>query len=172
MLPFSRLSRLLVLLAFAGAGLVGCDSEDPVAIPTPEDLEGLYDFTEYRFVPDASAVEPANVLDTLVAAQTSMELFGSGRVIFRYKVEEEPSNALDGSFDLNATQLRLRLVGEGALTRLLLTSPLIFERNDEAGRLTLDQETTANLAAYDPDRYEGLNSVDGTLMITLVRRSE
>src|SRR5690554_1092720 len=51
-----------LILASVLFALSGCDSGDPINQPTPADVAGTYRFEELRFVPDAAATQPADVL--------------------------------------------------------------------------------------------------------------
>ena len=155
---------LVVALAIAG-----CSSGDPISPPTAEDVEGNYAITEFTFTPLATGIQSVNVLDTLVTASTGLELFGSRAALFRYRIEGVPADVIAGEFDITATQLRLRLTDPGArLPRLLLPATLTFERVNE-NTLHLESQITANLAAYDPARFAGLNAVVGTLRLRFER---
>jgi hypothetical protein len=151
--------------------VAGCSSGDPISPPTAGDVEGTYAVTEFSFTPRATGIQPVSVLDTLVTANTGLELFGSRAALFRYQIVGAPSDIVAGEFDLTANQLRLRLSDTaGRLPRLLLPTTLTFNRLD-ANTLRLEAETTANLAAYDPVAFAGLNAVVGTLRLRFVRTS-
>ncbi len=170
-LPF-RSALLGVTAAVLLAGTVGCDSSDPVDPPSPEDVEGIYDFTEFSFDPNAGGIADANVLDTLVAANTFVELFGSGEADLRYKFENAPSDRISGTFTVTAAELRLTFANaEDRLASLLLSNTIPFERDGD-GVLLFEGERTVDLEAFDPVEYEDLNAVGGTLTIRLVRRTE
>jgi len=162
----------LTLVAAALVALAGCDSTNPVTPPSPGEVEGNYVFTEFRFVPLAGAVAPANVLDTLQTANSGLELFGSGRALLRYRIRGGTSDVLDGNFDLSVAQLRLRLREDAGLARLLLSPSITFERL-EGGRLRHEtpagSSVTVNLAAFDPVRYQGVEPLPGRLFIEFLR---
>lgn len=153
---------LLGLLVFA---LTGCDSSSPIDPPSPQDVEGVYHIAELRFVPQASAIEPANVLSRIDVGRSNLELSGLGDAIFRFALTNQPSALLAGDFSVTATQLRLRLTDpQSRLPTILLSSPLTLNRADDA-ELVLQQVQTVNLAAFDPERYAGLTAVQGTLTL-------
>jgi len=162
----------LPLVVAALVALAGCDSTNPVTPPSPGEVEGNYVFTDFRFVPQAGGLAPANVLDTLQTANSGLELFGSGRALLRYRIIGGTSDVLDGNFDLSATQLRLRLREDAGLARLLLSPSITFERVND-GRIRhetpANAPVTVNLAAYDPVRYQGLTQVQGRLFIEFLR---
>lgn len=166
-----RLSGLVLSVLAAALVLAACDSSGPIDRPLPTDVEGLYEFTEYSFTPRATAIEPANVLDTLVAGATTVELFGGGDVLFRFKVGDSPSALISGRFDVASDRIRFQFTDtQNRLPRLLLRTPITFIR-EGSGVLSHEEVTVVNLAAYDPQRYAGLTDVTGTLRVRLRRIS-
>lgn len=148
--------------------LGGYTAGDPITPPSPVDVEGLYAVAEFRFTPHATAVEPADVHQRLVLAATSLELFGSGAALLRFRLKGRPSDLVAGEFDVSATQVWLRLSDpNGRLVPLLMSPTLIFDRL--AGDvLWHERAATVNLAAFDPERYTGLNQVPGILRLPFV----
>lgn len=168
-LPLVTPTRALIAgLAAVLLLVAGCDSNSPVDAPSPEDVEGQYEFTEYRFKPNGF---PAiSLLDTLVAENTYLDLFGSGEGDLRFKFEEGPSDRITGSFTVTASQLRMSFSGQDSkLERLLLSNSLSFQRASGGG-LSLSADRTVNLEALNPDVYEGLTSVPGRLTLELRER--
>jgi hypothetical protein len=157
---------LLVALAFAFIG--GCDTNNP---STPlEEIEGTYVFTELRFDPSAQAIADANVLERLVSANTSVEIFGTGRALIRFKLQDRPSDLADASAVATRSTVRLTAMTEDDAARLqtiLIPSNFSLQRSLDDQRLSAQIGTMANLQAYDSELYAGLTAVSGTLYITL-----
>ena len=163
------IAAALALLLFAFTA--GCDTNNPSS-PTQE-LEGIYDFTELAFDPTATALADADVLAQLVAANTNVELFGSGRAFIRFKVLNQPSDVAEGTFTATATTARLVADSETdaqSLASILIPPTIIFSRSTDNQRLTASLSTTVNLQAFDPQAYAGQTATPGTLRITLQRR--
>ena len=156
----------LVLLAVAFLG--GCDTNNP---STPlEEVEGLYTFTELRFDPSAQAIADADVLAQLVPENSNVELFGSGRVLIRFKIEGQPSQLADATATATHSTVRLTASTEedaAALAHILWPPTVALNRSLDGLRLTGQLSTTANLQAFDPSLYQGLTAQPGTLYVTL-----
>lgn len=145
-----------------------CDLTDDDATPTS--VAGEYVFTEFRFVPDSPLLPPAVVLDTLVQSNTRLQLFSSGRFTILYQFEGADPEFIGGEFTVN--EERIRLSGhedEEEFYRQLLLSPEITLQRTDEGPLTASIRRTVNLEEYS-ERYEGLRTVDGVVMLELVRR--
>lgn len=67
---------LLGLLALL-LPLAACDTNDPEPTFSPNDVAGTYDFVEFRFVPQAQAITPANLLARLEEDQTFVNLIAT-----------------------------------------------------------------------------------------------
>lgn len=164
LLPLSAVVALVALAA--------CDSGDSVDPPGPADVAGIYDVAEFRFRPDAAALAPVNLLDTLVAADTKLYILDGGDAFLLYRFRGGAARVLLGEAEVRRQQVRLSFESdtEQARERLLLpgepTDNLDFDR--EGSTLVAMASTRANLAAYDSDRYGGFNDVPGTLVLRLV----
>lgn len=162
-------SALLLMLSFALLSS-GCQKENPVQV-LPEDVAGTYDFTHFIFIPDAAAIAPANVLDTLVAANTNLRLTASGQFVLSYQFINGPESLIAGTFEVDERRITLRAYpgAEAQLTSLLLDSPLVLNRTDVDGVLEASIRKTVDLAAFS-NRYRGVPPIEGTLRLRLVLR--
>ncbi len=144
-----------------------CDKENPVNV-LPSDVAGDYLFTEFQFVPDASAIDPANVLDTLVGDKTYLRLIAGGQFILNYQFREGQESIISGEFSVTTDRISLRAApgSEARLISLLLSSPIEFERSNEQGQITSITQKTVDLASYS-DNYEGVPPVRGRLIMRL-----
>jgi hypothetical protein len=168
----SLLLAIRMLLALAALWFLGgCQKENPVAV-LPSDVAGTYDFTTFIFIPDAAAIAPANVLDTLVSENTNLRLTASGQFVLSYQFRQGPESLIAGTFDVTQRRITLKPYAgsEAQLTSLLLDSPLVLNRTDVEGVLEASIRKTADLAAFS-NRYRGVPPVQGTLRLRLVQRS-
>ncbi len=161
----------LFLAAFALLAFGACDSGDTIDPPTPADVAGVYDFAEFRFVPRAAALQPVSVIDTLIAADSFIELLDGGQATLRFRRNGGTTRLVPGDVEVRRREVRVTFAAgnDVALGRLVLPQVLTFTRDGDA--LTLSTERTANLEAYDSDRYGGFTAVDGTLNLRLTPRA-
>lgn len=158
----SLIAALTLLVLFTS-----CDKENPVNV-LPSDVAGDYLFTEFQFVPDASAIDPANVLDTLVRDKTYLRLIAGGQFILNYQFREGQESIISGEFSVTTELIILRAApgSEARLISLLLSSPIEFERSNATGQITSITQKIVDLASYS-DNYEGVPPVRGRLIMRL-----
>ena len=158
---------LLSAVVLAVVALPACDSGNAVDPPTPADVAGVYTFDAFRFQPTATALQPVNVLDTLVTDESFIELLDSGDAALRFRRTGGTTRIVPANFEVRRNEIRLTFQGgnEATLGRLLLPNVLTFDRTGDA--LALTDELTANLEAYDVGRYSGFTSIPGTLTLRL-----
>jgi len=148
-------------------------SKDSVVNVNPEIVAGTFDFTTYEFIPNASAIQPANILDTLVAVNTNLRLIAGGQFVLSYQFINGFESVIIGDFTATETEVRLNVSSgnDARLATLLLHTPLIFTRSTESNTnfLTLTAIRTANLAAFS-NRYAGIPPVSGRLEIVMEQR--
>lgn len=159
-------------LLLAALVLAACDSGPAIDPPTPGDIAGTYNVQEFSFEPDASALETAVLLDTLVAADTRFEVLDSGQALLRYRFQGGSQRVLQGQVEVRSEQVRLSFDDgtSAARTSLLLPERLVFDR--VGGALAVSTPTRVNLAAFAPNRYGGFTDVPGTLVLRLVQQSD
>lgn len=169
--PVFKAVFITIFVVFTLVFLTNCSGEDTVVNVPPEEVAGTFDFSNYEFIPNASAIQPANVLDTLVTENTNLRLIAGGQFILSYQFIEGQESVLIGDFTVTDTEIRL-VIGSGNESRkasLLLHSPLVFTRSANTTRLTLSSNQTVDLSAFS-NRYEGVPPVAGRLEIELERR--
>ena len=161
-----RLALLPVVLATLA--LAACDSGDALDPPSPADIAGTYSFEAFRFRPNASALAPVNVLDTLVASDSYVQFFDGGQAILQFRRVGGTTRFVPGDVEVRRDEVRLTFQGgnDATLARLVLPNVLTFERGD-GGLLTVTESFTADLEAYDIDRYAGFDAIPGTLTLRL-----
>jgi hypothetical protein len=146
---------------------MGCDLSDPVRV-LPEDVAGNYTFNEFIFVPDASALDAANLLDTLVIDNTRLRLLDGGQFTLNYQFQGGSESLISGDFTVNESEIRLQAASgsEARLTSLLLHSPITFTRDIDNNRLESMRTKTVDLSSYS-SRYAGVPPVQGQLYLEL-----
>ncbi|WP_412061033.1 hypothetical protein [Rubrivirga sp. IMCC45206] len=164
-----RLPLLLALVALVGLG--ACDSGDAIDAPTAADVAGVYTFDAFTFAPTATALAPVSVLDTLVAAESFVELLDGGQATLRFRRTGGTTRFVPGDFEVRRAELRVTFDSgnDDTLGRLILPSVLTFERDGDDA-LTLTDQFTADLEGYDAQRYSGFDAVPGTLTLRLTRQ--
>ncbi len=163
-----KVSVTLLLFLFGTLTLTQCDKSDPVRI-LPEDVAGTYSFTNFIFIPDATALEPADMLDTLVAANTNLVLLDGGQFTLSYRFVNGSQSLISGDFTARAEEIKLTAApgSETRLTSLLLHSPLELQLDLERGILESTTSKTVDLSAFS-GRYEGVPPVSGRLILELI----
>lgn len=166
---FSRTTILIVCLSLYGLLLwTGCDSTEP---DEPDvSVTGRYAFTSLAFDPSASALPTANVLNTLVASETSLRFFANGQFTLEYRFEGTTDDLLiNGTYDVQGTRVNLDVDDdfEDARTELLLPDRFTLQATASAAQLQGDVDRNdVNLAEFSSE-YDGLDSVSGMLQIQL-----
>lgn len=176
MLP-ARYSRYIVIFLSVSVLIItwGCSKENPVNV-LPDEVAGTYDFSRYEFVPLAVAIQPANVLDTLVVANTFLRLTEGGQFLLNYQFLNGPESIIAGNFTVDASRVQLQPSpgSEARLTSLLLQAPIRLDRVSVPGqirdRLEMANAQTVDLNSFS-NRYEGLPPVPGILFISLTPRN-
>lgn len=163
------------LLFGAAILLTGCDSGDPIDEPSPQDVAGSYDFTEFRFVPSNRNIPAYSFLDTLVAGETYLRLLSSGEFVLFYEYESGNTMAASGSFTVRATTVTLRAaendVDEFAAIALDPEITLNRVETDTALVLSASLSKTLNLSEFSgSEDYADLPPLPGSLEITVVHR--
>lgn len=168
----SRTILFLMGIVSAITVISACSKENPVNV-LPDEVAGNYVFTEFQFEPDASAIQPANILDTLVTANTYLRLIAGGQFILNYQFIGSNESIISGDFSITVDNIRLRAApgSEARLVSLLLNSPLDLERvfeNGEEESFEASVRKTVDLESYS-SKYDGVPPVRGTLRLRLVR---
>jgi hypothetical protein len=168
--PIFKAAFITIFVALTTVILTNCSKDNVVNVP-PEEVAGTFDFTNYEFIPNASAIARANVLDTLVTANTNLRLISGGQFILSYQFINGQESVLIGDFRVTDTEIRLTFGGgnENRMASLLLHTPLVFTRVANTNRLILSANRTVNLSAFS-NRYSGIPPVEGRLELGLERR--
>lgn len=166
--------RKLFLFAAAAAVLAlgGCDSGDPDDNPDPSDVDGTYEFTQYVFEPSGSGFQPIQVLDTLDTEETELRLFADGEFFLIYQFVAGDQYLVTGEFDVSTGAVTLSVGDEDQadVERILLSDEFTLRRDpDGSDVLSAEVTKTINPSAFS-DRYEGVESMAGTLRIRLDQR--
>lgn len=162
------LSPMVIL--FALMLLTGCGDSNPVKL-SPEEVQGRYDFTEFIFTPNAGALMPANVLDTLVKDRTSLLLLDGGQFALNYQFKGGPEAFISGEFTVTKSEVELKMSdgSESRLNAILLHTPLKLARSEGSSNLETSVVKSKDLSLFS-DRYAGIPPVEGVLRLNLVKR--
>lgn len=164
-----RLCQVLAIASVVTFLISGCDSGDPVDRPDPSDVAGRYSFTEFIFRPTSPAVQPINVLDTLNAGRTHLDLSSAGNFILRYEFVGGGEYFLNGTFTVTERAVRIEGLREHRefYNRVLLAEQFLLRRDETApGILTAEVPLTVNPASFS-DRYVGITQLEGELHLRL-----
>jgi hypothetical protein len=160
------------LLAIAGvAFLAGCDTNNGGGVLG--DLAGTYAFVELRFVPTASAIQPADVLARLNTDATRVDVASNGRTFFFMEEGDGTRLFAEASATATSTTATFRAnVADDVSTfqRYLLPSVLSLSHDGGVTVMSGSPHVRANLQQFDPQAYQGLTDVPGTLFVRLERR--
>ncbi|MEM1125431.1 MAG: hypothetical protein AAGI71_02180 [Bacteroidota bacterium] len=154
---------LLLTVAFTG-----CDSNDDDA--DPADVAGRYGFATLNFETQSPAVPDADVLTYINGQSTELELFNDGDFLLRYTFNNGSSGAASGTFSVTDTRVTLNVDSndEDEFEALLLDPRVRLDRDNTA--LTSTSSKSVNLESLDPEFFDTLEDVPGTLTIRLTRR--
>ena len=172
--PLHALRRLLLLSAAAGTlVLTGCDSGDPSGGADFDEVAGFYRFTEYTFDPDAQAIPPINVLDTLNTDQTELLLTSDGEFQLTIRFVNGGLYRADGTYSVSSAAVNVRGNSDDAadFERVLLDREFTLRRDpaqDDILRADISSKRI-NPSAFS-DRYAGVQEMIGTLRIQAQRR--
>ncbi len=159
-------------MALAGIALLaGCDTNNGGGVLG--DLAGSYAFAELRFVPSASAIDPANVIARLDTSRTRVEVASDGDSFFFMEEPDGTRRIVRASATATSTTVRFRATTAGDVaTFLRYLLPSIVELSHDGGVTVMNGSipVRANLQVFDPQAYQGLTDVAGTLFIRLERR--
>jgi len=168
-----RSTPLRATMALAAVALLaGCDTNNGGG--TLRDLAGTYAFVELRFVPAASAIAPADVLSLLDPDLTRVEVDSEGRAFFFLREQSTSTTRIaETAVTATASRATFRAITApdvDAMLRYLL--PSVLQLSHDGGVTVLNGEPTlrVNLQAFDPQAYQGLTDVAGTLFVRLERR--
>lgn len=162
----------LLLAAIAAAVLAACDTGDAIDPPSAADVAGVYDIEAFRFTPTSSALAPVSVLDTLVAAETFVEILDGGQATLRFRREGGTTRLVTGGVEVRAREVRVTFEAGSEPTLARLVLPRVLTLTREGDDLTVTTAYTANLEAYDATRYGGFSSIPGTLALRLALRGD
>lgn len=168
----ARVTPFLIPLLFAGAMIYSaCDSGGPNV--EVSEIDGDYEFTEFRFLPDASALPAVNVLDTLTDNTASLSLSSNRRFTLRYRFQEaDGSNFIDGSFDPaedDRIQLNVSEETRAEADDVLLPGSFRLDIVEDGARLEGEFADRVDLAAFS-ESYAGIPPVEGRVILRLQRQ--
>lgn len=162
---------LVPALLFVALFFAGCDTTDPVPPADPVDVAGVYDVTEFRFIPTRSGILGVNLLDTLNVDATALTLRSDGQFLFDFQFGEAFPDDFRGTFSATRDEVSLTTRSEdlSRLQGLLLDQRVTLERDGNTV-LRLDEQRTVDLEAYDEDTYGGIEPQPGRFVLRLALR--
>ncbi len=170
-------SFLFFLPALILVTLTGCDSGDPIddsnGQVTP--VEGTFVVEALSVVPDASRIPPLNLLDTLVAADTRVQLLVGGDFVFTYRYVGGPTAALFGRYTYSAREVRMEAEPTSSdlhnYRALLMSQRLVLQRAQTTPEiLTANFRKTVDMASLS-DGYTGIPPLSATIQLRLRKTS-
>jgi len=166
-------TRVIPILLLAFICLQACDSGDPIEMPDPAEVAGLYLFEDLHFIPDGQGIEPADLLDTLRTEATLIRFSSSGVFYVDYEFIGGTPYFLRGTFEVTARTVQLHGEREhrDEYRKLLLEENLILQRDElDPDILSAQLVKTVDLQAFSPDKYAGVTAAPGTLFLRLGRQ--
>lgn len=168
----SRFSILFVLVALLGAGCTSLFSGEEASDADPSEVVGTYTIQHFEFVPQASALDPINLLEHVEEEGSTLELTESQDFILTYRTQEGEQVKLTGPYGL--TEDRVEIKGqekdEARFKRILLDRTFSLSRRS-SNSLWFENRTEITPEALS-SWYEGINQVEGTLRLEFAREEE
>lgn len=171
----SRFSLLLVLVIFFGTGCASLFSEedsDMNSSAEASEVSGMYTIQHYEFIPNASALEPINLLEYVEEESSTLELTQSQDFIFTYQTEEREEVKLTGPFELTSDLVTLKGQQKDAARykRILLDQTFSLDRA-RANTLQFENQTEISPETIG-SWYDGINRVEGTLRLKFAQKEK
>lgn len=168
----STLGFVLGLVMMSGL-LTGCDSGDPIddGAGSSSPVAGTYNFEVFFVEPTASSIQPLDMLDTLVLADTRLQLFDGGDFVLSYRYRNGPASAILGRYTHSTREVRLRGDATSSdrrnLRSVLMPDQLVLQRaQDGTGVLSTTFRRTIDLARLS-DFYAEIPPVGATVRLQL-----
>lgn len=165
-LPAYLLALLLTVSLFT---LAACDGSGPDL--DPSEVDGVYQFDTFTFTYQGGR-ETVQAFQTLARNGTQLVLSSNGRYTLSYEFQDENREGatLNRAYSGGNGEVILDSGDDSEIFTQILLPPQL-ELNYESGTLTaVIEEHTVNLEQFNPDRYEGLEQITGTLRLELSRQ--
>ena len=161
-------------LALLAVAFAGCDSNNPA-----RDLEivsGTYAIADLTFDPQANALDNVDVTERLNLAATRLRIYNDedDEALFEVAYATGGIDRINLRVSASRGQVRLEAVDDNDIEDLeaLLLPPTFTLRYDGEVASTISNtfaRSGVNLQAFNPDRYQGLTSVSGSLSVSFER---
>ena len=166
---------LAVVLGTGCASLFGGEnSTEDASAEAPEvaEVAGIYEIQHYEFIPQASALDPIDLLKYVEEESSTLELTQSQDFIFTYRTQGGEEVKLTGPFKLTSDLVTLegQEKDEARFKRILLDRTLSLDRATE-NTLRFENQTEITPEALG-SWYEGMNQVRGTLRLEFAQEEE
>lgn len=166
--PFSF---LLVFVLF-GVGCTSLFSGEEASVEDVSEIAGTYTIQNFEFVPQASALDPINLLDHVEEERSTLELTESQDFILTYRTEEGSEVKVTGPYGLTEDHVEIQgqEKDEARFKRILLDRTFSLNRRT-SNSLWFENQTEITPEALS-SWYEGMNQVEGTLRLEFAREGE
>jgi hypothetical protein len=165
----THFSLLVVFGLLVGVGCTSLFSGEEASVEDPSEIVGTYTIQHFEFVPQASALDPINLLDHVEEERSTLELTESQDFILTYRTEEGEEVKLTGPYGLTADRVEIQgqEKDEARFKKILLDRTFSLSRRD-SNSLWFEHRTEITPEALS-SWYEGMNQVEGTLRLELAR---
>ena len=146
--------------------------ESSAEAPEVAEVAGIYEIQHYEFIPQASALDPIDLLKYVEEESSTLELTQSQDFIFTYRTQDGEEVKLTGPFKLTSDLVTLegQEKDEARFERIFLDRTLSLDRATE-NTLRFENQTEITPEALG-SRYEGMNQVRGTLRLEFAQEEE
>lgn len=177
-LSFSCFLVLAVVLGTGCTSLFGGEgSEESAGASEMAESEvaavaGIYTIQHYEFIPQASALDPIDLLKYVKEESSTLELTQSQDFIFTYRTQDGDEVKLTGPFDLTSGLVTLKgqEKDQARFNRVLLDQTFSLNRATE-NTLRFENQTEITPEALG-SWYEGMNQVEGVLRLEFAQETE
>lgn len=162
------LSFLLVLVFVLGTGCMSLFSGEDADSVAPSEVAGTYTIQHYEFIPQASALDPINLLRYVEEEGSTLELTQSQDFIFTYRTQDGKQVKLTGPFKLTSDLVKLKgqEKDKARFKQILLDRTFSLDRA-RSGTLRFENQTKITPEELVGSWYEGMNQVEGTIRLEL-----
>lgn len=136
------------------------------------EVSGVYTIQHYEFIPQASALDPINLLEYVEEESSTLELTQSQDFIFTYRTQGGEEVKLTGPFELTSDLVTLKgqQKDKARFKRILLDQTFSLDRV-RANTLRFENQTEITPEALG-SWYEGINQVEGTLRLEFAQEEK
>lgn len=149
-----------------------CDSGNDGPDFTTEDVLGTYTFSQLSFETEGTGIADADVLGTLVAANTNMVLASNRMFLLNYQQQGGSQLFLAGTFSVSGDQISFNFdsAADAGRKSLLFPDQFTLDILNDGRRLQRDiDRNNVDLSAFSEEIFGSGFSADGTLRVDMRR---